>query len=160
MHRYSLVVLTLLLMVACNENLVYSEYVPVSNGTWKKADTITFQWKDLDTLNKHHVFLNVRNDERYEFSNLFLITELEAPNGNTQVDTLEYEMALPSGEWLGKGMGSVKESKLWYKENIGFEDSGVYRLRVLHAMRKNGTVEGLEELLGITDVGIQIEKVK
>lgn len=147
-------------LAACNEDLIYSDYVPLNNGLWKKEDTISFELKDLDTLNKHHVFLNVRNDERYEFSNLFLILELEAPDGNTQVDTLEYEMALPSGEWLGKGMGSVKESKLWYKENIAFEDSGVYTINVLHAMRKNGEVEGLEDLVGITDVGIQIEKAK
>ncbi|MEO0572024.1 MAG: gliding motility lipoprotein GldH [Bacteroidota bacterium] len=160
MHRYGLIIIILLFLVACNENLVYSEYVAINSGTWKKQDTITFQCKDLDTLKKHHIFLNVRNDERYEFSNLFVILELEAPNGNTKVDTLEYEMALPSGEWLGKGMGSIKESKLWYKENIDFEDSGVYKISVLHAMRKNGQVQGLEELSGITDVGIQIEKAK
>ena len=122
--------------------------------------SISFEWEALDTITKHHLFLNVRNDERFEFSNLFLITELEAPGGHTVMDTLEYEMALPSGEWLGKGMGSLKESKLWYKENIDFQESGVYKVCVLHAMRKNGAVEGIEELIGITDVGIQIEKVK
>lgn len=160
MRKYWLGIIILLFVVACNENLVYSEYVPINEGVWKKEDTIKFQWRDLDTLNKHNIFLNVRNDERFEFSNLFVILEMEAPNGTTKVDTLEYEMALPSGEWLGKGMGSVKENKLWYKENIGFEDSGVYTISVLHAMRKNGKVEGLEELLGITDVGIQIEKAE
>lgn len=160
MRNHWLVMMAVLSLAACNENLIYSDYVSLNNGLWKKEDTISFELKDLDTLKKHHVFLNVRNDERYEFSNLFLILELEAPDGNTQVDTLEYEMALPSGEWLGKGMGSVKESKLWYKENIAFEDSGVYTINVLHAMRKNGKVEGLEDLVGITDVGIQIEKAK
>ena len=154
-----MVVITIITM-SCNNNLVYSDYVALSNGIWKKQDTVHFQLKDLDTLGKHHIFLNVRNDERYEFSNLFLILELEAPDGNTKVDTLEYEMALPTGEWLGKGTGSVKESKLWYKENVGFDDSGVYKINVLHAMRKNGEVEGVEDLVGITDVGIQIEKVK
>lgn len=140
--------------------MVYSEYQPLNNGIWNKKDTLQFQVQDIDSTNKHHVFLNVRNDERYAFSNLFLILEMEAPNGNTTIDTLEYEMALPSGEWLGKGSGSVKESKLWYKENVDFKDSGVYTFKVLHAMRQNGEVEGLEALIGITDVGIQIEKVR
>lgn len=160
MRNLCFVAIITLFVASCNENLIYSDYISLNNGVWKKEDTIAFQWKDLDTLDKHHIFLNIRNDERYEFSNLFLILELEAPNGNTQVDTLEYEMALPTGEWLGKGMGSVKESKLWYKENIGFEDSGVYTINVLHAMRKNGEIQGLEDLVGITDVGIQIEKAK
>ena len=55
-------------------------------------------------------------------------------------------------------MGSIKESKLWYKENIVFPDSGVYKLSVSHAMRKNGEVDGLFILDGITDVGLEIEK--
>ena len=67
-------------------------------------------------------------------------------------------MALPDGQWLGKGAGSVKENKLWYKENISFPESGVYTLHIRHAMRRNGEVEGLALLKGITDVGLQIEK--
>ena len=160
MHRYWWIMVVFVACISCNEGLVYSEYVPLNNGIWKKGDTVKFQFKDLDTVGRHHIFLNVRNDQRYEFSNLFLILELEAPDGNTKVDTLEYEMALPTGEWLGKGMGSVKESKLWYKENIDFKDSGVYKVNVSHAMRKNGEVDGLDGLEGITDIGIQIEKVK
>ena len=114
----------------------------------------------LDSTVTHDLFLNVRNDDRYAFSNLFLITEFDFPNGETLIDTLEYEMALPDGSWLGKGMGSVKESKLWLKEKIVFADSGVYTLKVSHAMRKNGEVEGIENLEGITDIGIAIEKSK
>ena len=160
MHKYWVPIIAMIALNSCNENLVHSEYAALNNGIWKKEDTVKFQFKDLDTLRNHNIFLNVRNDEQYEFSNLFLILELEAPDGKTQVDTMEYEMALPSGEWLGKGMGGIKESKLWYKENIAFEDSGVYTINVVHAMRKNGEVEGLDDLVGITDVGIQIEKAK
>lgn len=160
MHRFGWVLGIVFVLFSCNERLVYSEYTSLNNGVWKKSDTLRFQLSDMDTLDGHHVFLNVRNDERYEFSNLFLILELEAPSGNTKVDTLEYEMALPTGEWLGKGMGSLKESKLWYKENVVFEETGVYTVNVLHAMRKNGEINGLEDLLGITDVGVQIEKVQ
>ena len=67
-------------------------------------------------------------------------------------------MALPNGQWLGKGYGSIKENKLWYKENIVFPSSGVYTLQISHAMRKNGNIEGIVDLEGITDVGFQIEK--
>jgi len=160
MHRYWLIPVMVFFLFSCNDALVYSEYIPLRNGVWKEKDTLRFQLSDLDSVQRHHLFLNVRNDERYEFSNLFLILELEAPSGNTKVDTLEYEMALPTGEWLGKGIGSLKESKLWYKENIVFEETGVYSINVLHAMRKNGEVEGLQDLLGITDVGVQIEKAQ
>jgi gliding motility-associated lipoprotein GldH len=59
---------------------------------------------------------------------------------------------------LGKGNGSIKESKLWYKENIVFSTSGVYTIEVSQAMRKNGNVSGIINLEGITDVGIEVTK--
>jgi gliding motility-associated lipoprotein GldH len=67
-------------------------------------------------------------------------------------------MATPEGEWLGQGYGSVKENKLWYKENIFFPVKGVYTLDISHAMRQNGKADGIQELQGITDVGFEIEK--
>ena len=69
-------------------------------------------------------------------------------------------MAMPDGKWLGKGYGSIKENKLWYKENIIFTVKGVYTLQISHAMRKNGKADGIMELEGITDVGFLIEKRK
>ncbi len=123
------------------------------------ATPVNFEFSELDSTANYNMFINVRNDETFPFSNLFLITELEYPDGNTIKDTLEYKMAEPTGEWLGKGVGSVKENKLWYKENVSFPQSGVYKVNVFYAMRKNGEVDGLHELDGITDVGLEIEKV-
>ncbi|NQZ43183.1 MAG: gliding motility lipoprotein GldH [Flavobacteriaceae bacterium] len=160
MLKKTLVIALLVALASCNENVVHSEYVALSNGMWREKDTVRFELPSLDSTVTHDLFLNVRNDDRYAFSNLFLITEFDFPNGETLIDTLEYEMALPDGSWLGKGMGSVKESKLWLKEKIVFADSGVYTLKVSHAMRKNGEVEGIENLEGITDIGIAIEKSK
>ncbi len=138
--------------------MVYSDYEPLANGKWESDNIVEFQVQELDSVQNHNLFINIRNDDTFEFSNLFLITELEFPNGETTRDTLEYVMAKPDGEWLGMGNGSIKENKLWYKENIVFNDSGVYKIRVSHAMRKNGDVNGIQMLKGITDVGLQIEK--
>lgn len=147
-----------IILASCNGKIVESEYVATNNGVWNKDNNISFTFSAPDTLNRYDVFVNLRNDNTFPYSNLFLITELDFPNGTTIKDTLEYEMALPSGEWLGKGSGSVKENKLWYKENIVFPENGVYTLQVSHAMRKNGTVDGVVDLEGVTDVGFQIEK--
>ncbi|AKA35052.1 gliding motility lipoprotein GldH [Flagellimonas lutaonensis] len=160
MPKYSISILLVLLLVSCNKELAYSEFQPIANGKWPATDTLEFQVSNLDSLQRHNMFINVRNNDAFPFSNLFLITEFEHPRGETVRDTLEYEMAKPNGEWLGTGHGSIKESKLWYRENVVFRDTGVYKVRVMHAMRKNGSVEGLEILEGITDVGLEIVKSK
>jgi gliding motility-associated lipoprotein GldH len=145
-------------MVSCDRQTVKSDYSPTQNGRWNKDSVVKFSFQELDTLQTYNMFINLRNDGTYPYSNLFLIAELKFPNGDVVRDTLEYEMAKPSGEWLGTGYGSLKENKLWYKENVVFPSSGVYTLEISHAMRKNGQVDGIVELEGITDVGYLIEK--
>ncbi len=145
-------------LVSCNSGLVKSEYRATDNGFWNKDDVLEFSFSEMDSIQKYDMFINVRNDATFPYNNLFLIAELNFPDGNIVTDTLEYEMALPDGTWLGKGYGSLKENKLWYKENIVFPTSGVYTLRVSHAMRKNGSVNGVINLEGITDVGFEIVK--
>lgn len=158
-NSFLILLVAVFTLASCNDLLVYSEYEPIKDGKWEIDNAVHFEFSELDSTATYNMFINVRNDDSFQFSNLFLITELEYPEGNTIKDTLEYKMAEPTGEWLGKGMGGVKENKLWFKENIDFKDSGVYKVNVSHAMRKNGEVEGLHILEGITDVGLEIEKV-
>ncbi len=149
-----------ILFASCTDTLVYSEYSATTNGSWNRDDIKRFEVKDLDSLSTHDVFIMVRNDNTFPYSNLFLIAEINTPDNRIIRDTLEYEMAKPDGQWLGKGFGSVLENKLWYKENIVFADAGVYTIELSHAMRQNGKVEGIDNLKGITDVGIEIERRK
>ena len=158
MRSIFLVLLVFFLMVSCNEELVKAEYKATNSGVWEKDSPIEFTFSELDTLVQYNMFINVRNDDTFSYNNLFLIAELQGPDGSVERDTLEYQMANPDGTWLGQGYGSLKENKLWYKENIVFSSSGVYTFRVAHAMRKNGNVNGVEHLEGITDVGFEIEQ--
>lgn len=141
---------------SCNSNLEFSEYTSTGGG-WDREQVMRFSFQAPDTLNRHQLFINIRNDDTYPYSNLFVIASLNFPDSTVVKDTLEYEMARPDGSWMGKGSGSIKENKLWYKENIIFPLNGVYTLELVQAMRRNGSVEGIETLPGITDVGLEIE---
>ncbi len=151
-------ILGVITLCGCSDTLTVSQFKPTPAGKWKATDPLQFHFSELDSLTAYDVFITVRNDNTYPYSNLFLITELNYPDGQTTTDTLEYDMATPEGEWLGQGYGSVKENKLWYKENIFFPVKGVYTLEISHAMRQNGKADGIQELQGITDVGFEIEK--
>tara|TARA_R110002050_G_scaffold15706_3_gene48092 strand:- start:38341 stop:38826 length:486 start_codon:yes stop_codon:yes gene_type:complete len=158
MAKYIFCLLCITLLSSCDSAIVKSEYRATTANHWDKDAILEFNISEIDTVQPYNLFINLRNDETYAYSNIFLIAELDYPDGSSVKDTLEYDMTFPNGEWLGKGYGSIKENKLWYKENIVFPVSGVYNLKISHAMRKNGKVEGLIDLEGITDVGYQIEK--
>ena len=128
-------------LASCNSDVVVSETRAVQ-GAWDADNVVEFTIPQLDSLKKYDVFLTIRNSNDYKFNNLFLIVSMEFPHGKTITDTLEYRMANPDGTWMGTGIGSVKENKLWYKENVGFFESGNYQLNIGHAVRNNGEVEG------------------
>ncbi|MDO1512999.1 gliding motility lipoprotein GldH [Maribacter confluentis] len=158
MRNLSFCILAVMFISSCNSNIVQSEYQSLKDGVWDKDNVLEFSVETNDTVQPHNIFINVRNDTKYPYSNLFIIAAMTTPEGEVTKDTLEYAMALPDGTWLGKGSGSVKENKLWYKEDIVFGSSGVYTIEVSHAMRKNGSVTGIIGLEGITDVGIEVTK--
>ncbi len=147
------------MFVSCMSDIVVSETKSLP-GYWDKEERIEFVIPQLDSLKKYNVFLNVRNTNEYPFNNLFLIVSLDFPHGKTIVDTLEYKMAYPNGEWMGQGISNVLENKLWYKENVSFFENGNYNITITHAARNNGEVEGVSQLEGITDVGYSVEEVK
>ena len=148
-----------MLLFSCNQNVVFDKYQSVGDA-WDKDNTVEFNFTAPDSIQAYNLFINLRNNNNYKFSNLFLIAELNYPNGKTLVDTLEYQMAKPTGELLGSGAFSLKENKLWYKgfnEPFVFSELGNYQIKISQAMRQNGSVEGVKLLDGITDVGFRIE---
>lgn len=147
---------------SCDSNRIYDEYKSVPNQ-WHKDSIILFNVIPPDSTNNYNLFVNLRNTNEYKYSNLFLIVEMDYPNGKIVKDTLEYKMADPSGKFLGTGFTDVKENKLWYKGHekpFVFSEMGEYKIQIQHAMRQNGQVNGIENLEGITDIGFRIEKAK
>ncbi|MFD1062508.1 gliding motility lipoprotein GldH [Winogradskyella litorisediminis] len=147
------------MFLACDSKSVFDEYRSLPNQ-WNKDSVVSFKVEAPDTLNNYNLFINLRNNNDFKYSNLYLITGLEYPNGKTFIDTLEYKMAAPNGELLGRGFTDLKENKLWYKGHktpFKFTEIGTYTFKVQHAMRKFGEVDGLDNLEGVTEVGFRVE---
>lgn len=157
MTRNSLFLLLVFIsFISCDKNRVFDEYQSVGN-LWHKDSIVTFELPDLDKEKKYDLFLNVRDNDDYPFNNLFLIVSLEQPDKKIKVDTLEYVLTNPDGTLLGEGFSDIKESKLFYKSNEKFDQKGMYKIHIKHAVRQSGKIEGVENLKGITDVGFRIE---
>ena len=150
-------IILMLGVISCDSSQVFDEYKTIEN-TWHKDAVVSFNFDSTDTIKPYNLFVNIRNTSKFKYSNLFLVVDINFPNGKTLKDTLEYLMAKPSGEFLGTGFTNVKANKLWFKEGFIFSESGDYVINIQQAMRKNGSVKGVENLEGITDVGFRVEK--
>ena len=148
-----------ILMISCNDISEYNQYKTLVDRSWNANENINFNFEVTDTISPKNLFINIRNNNDYEFSNLYLITALKFPNNSTVIDTLQYEMADETGKFLGNGFSNIKENKLFFKEAKVFPVSGNYSLEIRQAMRKSGEVKPIESLTGIQEVGFSIEKI-
>jgi gliding motility-associated lipoprotein GldH len=151
----AILLLVTTLLFSCDKKRVFDEYKSVGSA-WHKDSIVSFNLPELDSTKRYDLFVTLRDNNNYPFNNIFLIVGMEMQNGFTKVDTLEYQMANPDGSLLGDGFTDIKESKLYYKENVRFR--GKYKVFIKQAVRETGKVPGVELLEGITDVGFRIEK--
>ncbi|HYQ57575.1 MAG TPA: gliding motility lipoprotein GldH [Draconibacterium sp.] len=143
----------LVMLAACDPHSVFDQYKPINKGVWNKDSLVVFNVPVTDTLQNHNLYINVRNNVNYRYSNLWLFITIEQPGGEAVKDTFELVLANPSGQWLGEGRGGLKDLKTIYRRNVFFPVSGDYTINLQQGMRN-------EELKGISDVGVRVEKAK
>ncbi len=137
---------------SCDKNMVFEEYKEIPQSGWHKDSLVVFTIPISDTLQNHNLYLNIRNNINYNYSNLWLFVEINQPGEIAVTDTFELALADPSGKWLGEGFGGIKTKRTIYRSGVYFPVSGNYKINIQHGMR--------EEILdGITDVGFRVEKV-
>ena len=83
--------------------------------------------------------------------NLWLFVEIHFPDGIAERDTLEIMLADHRGKWLGHGLGSKFDSRIFLRKDVIFPITGKYIFLYEQAMRD-------EPLTGIDDMGLRIEK--
>jgi gliding motility-associated lipoprotein GldH len=138
--------------MACNNPSVFYEYKTIPKAGWNRDSLLLFELPVKDTFQDHNLFINVRNDINYKYSNLWLFIDIKQPGDTVAVrDTFEVTLADPTGKWLGTGFGGVKTNEILYRKNVYFPVSGIYEIQIQHGMR--GKV-----LENITDVGVRVEK--
>jgi gliding motility-associated lipoprotein GldH len=140
-----------LLLASCDNNVVFEENKAIPNGVWKNTESVRFQFNVTDTVSFHDFYLNLRNGEEYDFSNIYVFMEMEFPNAKRSVDTINCYLADPSGKWLGTGLGDLYDQRFRIRNRKQFPLAGRYTVTIRQGMR-------VPELEGIYDVGFRLAK--
>ncbi|HNS30377.1 MAG TPA: gliding motility lipoprotein GldH [Tenuifilaceae bacterium] len=149
---FSLVV-AFLALASCHEVALYDSNYDVKGNVWSVDSTARFLVSVSDTVSPHHIFVNVRNTTDYPYSNLFLFIHTTSPAGASLRDTLECTLADKKGNWLGKGFGALRDSRIPYKRYVRFPEQGIFTIEIEHGMRTRN-------LQGIASVCLRVEKAK
>ena len=81
MTRISIAILSIFLLISCDEHTILKDNYDIPDAKWliKDTPTFTFEVKDLNTT--YNVFYNVRNNRNYLYHNLYLTHYLTASDG-------------------------------------------------------------------------------
>ena len=152
MKRILVAIFSIILLTACDSEMVYDSYTSFDNGMWKWNDVAVFEMEVKDTLTLNNIYLQVRHSTDYPMSNLYMFVNVKGPNGAFRKDTVNLILATPEGQWTGKGTGRLRELRLLYKSQTRFGTPGLYNFSIEQAMRKSE--------LPVTDVGVRIERIR
>jgi gliding motility-associated lipoprotein GldH len=64
--------LALILTISCNDISEFNDYKIVEDGSWKSGKKISFFFEIKDTILPKNLFINIRSNKEYGFSNRYV----------------------------------------------------------------------------------------
>ncbi|WP_417600494.1 gliding motility lipoprotein GldH [Owenweeksia hongkongensis] len=154
MRSKFLVLFAGILLASCGPSPIYEAYVPVSKNGWFKDSLVSFDVEIDDTLAAYQIVWHLRNNDVYEYSNIYLFRSVASDRGIEFSDTAEFTLADAYGKWLGDGVGELKTNTWPFKQGyLQFNRSGNYTFTLQQAMR-------VDYLKGVEDIGLGVYKIE
>lgn len=150
--NFFVVIIIGLFLTSCSESgVIVNQSLPVKEAKWTSTDSLTYDFEIKDTINYFDFSIFIRNTENYQWSNIYLFSDLTFPNGKTRRDTIEVVLADQYGNWQGNNSGTIVTTSAIFMQHRKFPLNGDYKIAITHGMRE----PILEE---VTDVGIKIKQ--
>ncbi|MDB5121383.1 MAG: gldH [Sphingobacteriales bacterium] len=136
---------------ACkDQNTLIDTNQEIQKRTWSYIDKIKVPVSIPDSSKAYNIYLNLRISGDYKYSNIFILVHQISPDGKTITEREEIKLALPDGEWLGKGSGNLYSYQVLIKNKYHFAKKGNYQFQLEQNMRDNPLRE-------VTDAGLRVE---
>ena len=144
-----LILFAILVMVSCDVHTLYDQQVTLPENGWFKNEAVKFDLDISDTITPYHFELTLRHTTNYRYSNLYIFLTTRFPEGKMSRDTIELVLADPTGQWVGKGWGNLRDDDITLKSPLFFPQKGHYQFLVQQAMRTDTLNE-------ITHLGLRL----
>lgn len=151
-NKILICLVSLFLLAGCDKARIFEQNQNVG-GAWAWEDARQFQVHIPDTAAVYNMFVNLRHDEQYRYSNCWLDVKTVIPAGDTTSSRIELKLAEADGRWLGECTGSLCFNRVMVGSYRTFPEKGTYTFIINQDMRD-------ESLEHVWDVGIRIEKIQ
>jgi gliding motility-associated lipoprotein GldH len=140
-------------LVSCQSDVTYAESQSISNA-WSDTDTLMFSPVIEEVNAAQDLYLWVRHDKKYKYSNVWVRVESELDldgdaDSNGAGRLFEIKLADKTGKWLGTCSQSMCTAKLLIKSGLTVTEKKSFKLSVVQYMRE-------ENLANVKDVGVEL----
>jgi gliding motility-associated lipoprotein GldH len=130
---------------------VYERTVTFPSHKWSSSEKPSFTFEIEDTLAMYNIFMVVRHEDAYAYSNIWVKMYVKGPSDSFEIRK-NFMLADNKTGWLGSGMYDIFEHRIPFNESPAPLHKGKYTFTLKQDMR--------EDPLGhIINAGIRVEKV-
>lgn len=147
------IILSLLLLSGCGQDVFYEESFKPEDGIWKYEDEASFEFDINDISVSYNMYLDITHSADYPFQNLYINIYSSFPDGDIISDQHSLELQESGGQWIGGCSSGACEVRFILKEGMRFSELGSYGIRLEQYTRT-------EALKGVIDLSLVIENTK
>lgn len=148
----SIVAAMALFITACDPARVFDENRSIEGANWYYKNKMPFDVRINDTSKLYNVYVNLRVDADYKYSNIFMWVHTTNPDKKTDQRRIEIKLADESGKWLGSGLGDLYDYQFPAFKKVKFPQQGFYRFELEQNMRD-------DTLMHVKAAGVRVEEV-
>lgn len=153
--RFFTYLFLLAIIFSCTKEKI--EYHSFPENIWNSEDEVSFDINIEDTIRLYCLNFSFRHTTSYRYQNIIFFTHHYFNNDKISTDTINLELALNNGEWLGSGKSDIREFNHPYKVAERY-NKGKHTFKLELAMRENNNPE-ITNLEHISDISIYILEV-
>jgi gliding motility-associated lipoprotein GldH len=142
------------LLVSCGKTPYFADLEDISDESWSEDNPVSFEFDIEDTLKTYDLFIDVRNNTNYKYSNLYIFVDVTLNGEHKMRDTVELPITEPDGKWTGTASGTLVDNHFLTYPSMVFKKSGKYGIKLTQAMM------GEDKLPGIASVGVSLYELE
>lgn len=150
MRKYIVLVISTIILIGCNSNVVFKEYKAFENVSWNRHDVLNFDFQ-VQKSESLDFYLALRHHTNFPFSFIKVNVTFFTPDGEMRSRDYHFRLKNRESEWKGDGMGELWDIELPIRKEMIFNKTGMCKVSVENKMNK-------AETPGIIEVGLIVKK--
>ncbi len=152
MKYIPLFLLSVFLLIACNNNKVFKTQKELGNSIWTYSDVFRSVIPVKDIAEPYDIYFSIEHTENYPFQNIYLRISDDF-HGKINIDTINFDLYDKYGIAKGKKHGKNYNVSILLRKSFKFKNPGDYKIEIEQFTRT-------DSLEGVTGLGFSLNAAK